>query len=184
MKWVKWRSGHSSGYSKWKYMPLYVDKATKDIEESVEYEMQEKAEEYSWSEHFRGIDWEIIDHKKVPNIKIEEIHKNLLDSVEDLKRSIKVKEENSILIKKLFGKGSKTDPDEIAYAKHRKKIDAQLKRLEKERQAEYEKSKSNKSLRTICKCCDGKGWKNNKFNITTCPVCNGEGTVSLIVNGL
>jgi len=135
MKWVRWRAHYASGVNRWEYESLYIEKNSKELEESVKYDMDARAEENSWSEHFRRIEWEIINHRKVPNIKIEEIHKNLLESIKSMKNSIKVKKENIILIERLSGKGSKTDPDEVAYAKRRKKMDAQLKKLEKERSA-------------------------------------------------
>lgn len=64
--WVKWRHKFSYGEdSEFSYMEL----SDRTSEEGIKDEIIELATEYEWSEHYRGIDYEVINHPPVDIIE-------------------------------------------------------------------------------------------------------------------
>ena len=59
MKWLKWHHKFSSGHQHWQWNLIDDDETEKSVRENV---LAELADEYNHSEHYRGIDFEIIDH--------------------------------------------------------------------------------------------------------------------------
>jgi len=132
MKWLKMRTCSSSGYSRWEYKPLYVEKIDKNTNDWVQQIIEAENDNHSWSEHFRGVEYFIINTKQVPNSVISETCVDIERSIEYAKESIVKSTDYLAKIRKLNGKGKKTDPDEIEAAKRKKKFGAYMERRKKE----------------------------------------------------
>lgn len=121
MKWIKRRSKWAWGCSKWEYVPLYVNKVKEEeMEELGRTYIQPEADNHSFSDKFRGIDWYIINTRQVPNSKILECGQNLLNSIKWEKDEIIKDTKHFSEIEMLQGKGRKTDPDEVERLKREK----------------------------------------------------------------
>ena len=79
MKFYKYRKNWSSNYGRWEYIRLPEGETAKSFFDSM-------ANEYGWSEHFRGI-----DYKKTnpPKEWIEDEITDMLDQINDLKKLIR-----------------------------------------------------------------------------------------------
>jgi hypothetical protein len=75
MKWYKYREKWSHGHGDWQYMAIEDDERPKDCLDPI-------LDDYSWSEHFRGIEYYRM--KYVPRVIIQK-------KIENAKRSIKCK---------------------------------------------------------------------------------------------
>jgi len=64
MKWLKYRHKFSSGLGGWQWKPLYSDDATEASVRDNDV-LRDITEEYSYSERYSGIDFEVVD--KVPS---------------------------------------------------------------------------------------------------------------------
>ena len=117
-----YRDRHSSGVSHWIYRPLYVDKITDDLKKDCEESMQEKSNEWNWSDHFRGIEWKIVDTRHVSMKAIAATLIGMKRSVNYHKIAIKDLNGQIPQILSLLdnGKGRKTDPDDIEQARRDK----------------------------------------------------------------
>ena len=127
MKWLKMRTCHSSGLSKWMYIPLYVDKEDEKTKEWVQELIEQENDEHAWSEHYRRVEYEVINTRQVPNTKIESARRDIESSIEYGKDLIEKGQKDLIEIGKLKGRGRKTDPDEIERAKRDKRFKAAMK---------------------------------------------------------
>ncbi len=129
MKWLKTRTKHAWGYSSWLYIPLYVKKTTridrKSIEESFIIPIED---ENNNSDKFRGVEWDIINTRLVPNKHIEYANKKLISNIKYYKNQIEENEKRLDAINNLIGYGKKTDPDEEMAKKRSKKWNAIKKR--------------------------------------------------------
>jgi len=134
MKWLKSRSTSSSGRDRWVYEPLYVIRVSKEMLKDIKYKIDKMADDYSWSEHFRGIEWEIISTKQVPNKHIEEAYKDVKYKIKYYKVCIKELKEHLPKLKELQGKGRKTCPDEIEAVKHKKKFEKHMAKIKEDRE--------------------------------------------------
>ncbi len=130
MKWLKYRERWASGDMDWKYMPLYDPTMT---EEGIRDYLYYIDEDNSWSDKYGGIEYFVIPIKQVPNKHIENVYKDIQDNIKGWKESIKEAKKCLPIIEALKGKGRKTCPDEIRQARYRKRMDAQLEKLAKER---------------------------------------------------
>jgi len=137
MKWLKMRTCHASGYSKWEYKALYVEKINKEIEKCVEEIVKARNDEYSWSDKYRGVEYFIINTRQVPNSKILKTCEDLERSIEYAKESIVEDTGYLIEIRNLEGKGRKTDPDEIERAKRDKRYKLAMEKIKKERAKQH-----------------------------------------------
>ena len=120
MKWLMYRDRHSSSISRWSYRPLYTDKVNDDIKKDCEAIMQEKAAEWNWSEHFRGIEWKIVDTRQVSKKAISAFLIGMKRSVNYHKIAIKELNGQIPQISSLLNEGRKTDPDDIEQARRDK----------------------------------------------------------------
>lgn len=134
MKWLKMRACSSSGRSRWRYIPLYVNELDDPTKDWVQELVEEENDKHAWSEHHRRIEYEIINTTSVPNSMILETHKSIERKIEHAKESIEINTDRLAEIKKLIGNGSKTDPDEIEAAKRKAEFEATMKRLQEERE--------------------------------------------------
>lgn len=76
MIWIKYREKFSSGLGNWEYHYFFDSLISDELIE--EYFINEKIGECSWSEHFRGIDWE----RTIPPIEIVNQHiKEIEDAI-------------------------------------------------------------------------------------------------------
>jgi len=141
MKWLKTRSTSSSGCARWKYEPLYVSRVSKEMMKDIEYKIEGMADEDSWSEHFRGIEWEIISTKQVPNKHIKEAYEGIQASIRAHKRRIKSMKEQLPLLEELQGKGRKTCPDELERARREKAFEKHMAKIKKVREESNKQKK-------------------------------------------
>ncbi len=115
MKWLMYRdtSTLSSHVSVWHYKPLFVDKVTNELKEAIEEEMQEEANKWYWSEHFRRIEWKIVDTRNVSHKAIKETEEYMQNSISYHREMIEDLEIHIPIVKDALRHGRKTDPDEI-----------------------------------------------------------------------
>jgi hypothetical protein len=121
IKWLKVRKCSSSGPRRWSYI-LIPQIPKEEIDKWVKDYIKELDEDYSCRHEYQ-----VINTKSVPNRMLKqylvdlENHKIYLEEKSD--------ETNSKIekLKAIQEKGSKTDPDEIAYEKRAKKIKKLLK---------------------------------------------------------
>lgn len=59
MKWLKWHHKFSSGNQYWQWKLVADDVTEESAREEI---LPELADQYSHSEHYRGIDFEVVDH--------------------------------------------------------------------------------------------------------------------------
>ncbi len=146
MKWLKYRTNHSYGSSRWEYKPLFVERVSKKLKNEIEGEesgddafLQNIADQHNWSEHWRGIDFSYIDTDEVPNNRID----NELDSTERsvgyLEKKIIEKRQQVEILKKLIDKGQRLDPDEEERKRRDKQYQDSLEEMRKKQQAEIDK---------------------------------------------
>lgn len=126
MKWLKTRTTWAWGIKDWKYNPFFINKIDSKIEDWVKMFVKSIHDENNWSDKYRGVDYEIINTKQVPNLKIKREIEQIEDNIKYMKESIKTETKNLAEIKALSEKGRKTDLDEIRHAKRKKKYDAIL----------------------------------------------------------
>lgn len=132
MKWLKLRKTWSYGYDRWKYIPLFTTKINEaDIKEQY---INPIIEDMSWSEKFRGVEYDIILTKSVPNKHIQSECEDFKSHIKYLKEEVVIETKNLLVLKELEGKGRKTDPDDILRAK-REKRDKKLLKEARERMA-------------------------------------------------
>ena len=125
------RTCHSSGCRRWTYKPLYVNKLNEDIDSWIKDIVEEEDNRSGWSEHYRGVEYFIVDTKQVPNSRIQSVCESIKDSIEYAEKSIVANAKHLAEIEGLNGKGRKTDPDEIEAAKRKKKHEAAMEKARK-----------------------------------------------------
>jgi hypothetical protein len=76
MKWLKWHHKFSSGHQSWQWKLIADDVTEKSAREEI---LPELADEYNHSEHYRGIDFEIVDYAPpwVVDMKIKAIEADI-----------------------------------------------------------------------------------------------------------
>jgi hypothetical protein len=117
MKWLKFRETWAWGCSEWKYRPLYLSRIPKEDRVEIKEEMNDLADEYNYSDKFRGIEWKIINTKQVPNKHIAATYEGIKRRIHHYKEAIKDMKKSLPLIDALKDKGRKTCPDELYRAK-------------------------------------------------------------------
>lgn len=132
MKWLRLRKTWSYGVDRWKYVPLFTTKA--DESNVKERYIEPIIEDMSWSEKFRGVEYNIVSTKSVPNKHIQSEYEDSKTHIEYLKEEVITEAKNLLALQELQGKGRKTDPDDILRAK-RDKRDKKLLKEARERMA-------------------------------------------------
>jgi len=127
MKWLKMRTIWAWGATNWEYIPLYVNKINEDIEGDVQATVEEENDRNNYSDKYRRVEYDIINTKQVPNSKIDDVVENHLTSVKWKEEAIVRDRKRFFELEILQGKGRKTDPDEVAREKRRKRNERLLK---------------------------------------------------------
>lgn len=79
MKWLKYQHKHSSGRSAWQWKPLHEDGSTIDDDYVRSEILPDIVEEFSYSDKYSGVDYEIVD--RAPQWVIERHIRDLGDRV-------------------------------------------------------------------------------------------------------
>jgi hypothetical protein len=83
-KWIKFREKFSSGPSIWEYHLVITEFGDTEAKEMAEV----RSDEYSWSEHFRGCEWELEDIVPPPE-EVERLVKFLRDKIDYAEKRLK-----------------------------------------------------------------------------------------------
>ena len=140
MKWLRYRHCQAAGKGDWTYKPLYTTRVSKKEYDYIKEDMDDLAHEYWHLDKFRGIEWEIINTKQVPNKHIEAAYNKVKSSIPAYKNKIKKAKERILTLELIKGQGRKTCPDEIKHEKRRKLLE----KIKKENLKEAAKRKKEK----------------------------------------
>jgi len=105
MKWLKKRTRWASGISNWEYEPLFVEQIDRETKTLINENINNIRNENFWGDFFRGVDYEVVNTKEVPNseiLKACDILKKKIDSaIESITRNCNYLKQ----VEKLRGEG-------------------------------------------------------------------------------
>lgn len=128
MKWIKYRRKFASGPNDWIYEP--IENIENWDEEGIEEFIESLHDEYSWSDKYRGVDFDIVESSEVPKIKISKTIKSYKDRIDYYKRETKNLKNMVKLLNEEIDKGSDIDPDEEERKERQRKFEEFKKTME------------------------------------------------------